>query len=311
MPYGCPLVFAQSNNAGRKPLNWSRETQIPSYYIAVANSIKNRSPLPPHHMLSCSSKYYKNECPRLKVPKECMDRTSRLFLGRQTHHDVARLLSKRVTSNIHWRLGVLSLDARLSQYRTFPDEITHQGHRDRIIRTEIHIQSVPATEGVKIQLSYWQHDTPFFTSHTSSKPTTKHKLAWRTLLDKVGRVDWNKPVSYSSAWSDSTSALYSLDDCYPGKQQKMAYFKNSSVLFYPRVITEHSRHSFWRAEYNSCLLPPALQSSIYLSLSHTEQTAQKVLKTKVESTVCKKLQVKTQVSTRTKVWPTTHNLTIR
>lgn len=158
-----------------------------------------------------------------------------------------------------------------------------QNHSDR--------NTYSATEGVKIQLSYWQCYRPFFTSHTFSKPTIKHNFAWapitwRTLLDKVGRADWNKPVSHTSAWSDSTSALYSLDNCYPGKQQKIAYFKNSSVLFYPRVITEHSRHSFWRAEYNSCLLPSALQSSIYLSLSHTEHTAQKMLKTEFKSTNC-------------------------
>lgn len=146
------------------------------------------------------------------------------------------------------------------------------------------------------------------------KTNNKTQIAWvpitcRILLDKVGRADWNKPVSHSSAWSDSTSALYSLDDCYPGHQQKIAYFENSSVLFYPRVITEHSRHSFWRAEYNSCLLPSALQSSIYLNLSHTEQTAQKMFKTEFKSTNCKKLQVKTQASTKTKAWSTTHYLT--
>lgn len=115
---------------------------------------------------------------------------------------------------------------------------------------------------------------------TFSKPAIKptcmsSPITWRTLLDKGGRADWNKPVSYSSAWSDSTNTLYSLDDYYPGKQQKIAYFKNSSVLFYPGVITEHSRHSFWRGEYNSCLLPSAAQFRIYLSPSHTEQTAQK------------------------------------
>lgn len=182
-----------------------------------------------------------------------MDWTSQLCLGRQIHHNVAQLQSKKVTSNIHWWLGAQSLDAWLSQYRTFPHETTHQWHRDRIIQTETHIQSVPVTEGVKIHLSYWQCCTPFFTSQTFSKPAIKQTcmsspITWRTLLDKGGRADWNKPVSYSSAWSDSTNTLYSLDDYYPGKQQKIAYFKNSSVLFYSRVITEHSRHSFWRVQ---------------------------------------------------------------
>lgn len=153
------------------------------------------------------------------------------------------------------------------------------GHRNRTIQTETHIQSVLATEGVKIQLSYWQCYTPFFTSHTS-KPTIKQICMNSHYLKDSGQTKWEDQTGinqYHTLLHEVTAQALSnsLDVCYPGKQQKIAQFKNSSVLFYPRVITEHSAHSFWRAEYNSCLLPSALQFSIYLSLSHREQTAQK------------------------------------
>lgn len=144
-----PLTLAQSNSSGRKLQEQSRETQNPTSYIAVANALKNHSPLSPHHTLSCSSKYYTNEWPRFKVPKECTDWTSQLFLGRQIHHGVAQLLSKKMTSNIHWWLGAWSLDAWLFQYSTLPHETTHQGQRTESFR-KIHIQSVPDTEGAKI-----------------------------------------------------------------------------------------------------------------------------------------------------------------
>lgn len=47
MPNGWPSVLAQSNNSGRKPLNWSRETQFPA--IISLLWIPSRTILPfPH-----------------------------------------------------------------------------------------------------------------------------------------------------------------------------------------------------------------------------------------------------------------------
>lgn len=181
-------------------------------------------PPPPYHTLSSNSKYYTKACSGFKVTKEHVYWTAWLFPEREIHHTVAQ--DDRGNRDEQQPLKIRSLKSWCS---TVPMQNSSRWNHlsTRKTATESFRQECVLSPRPQQKLEY-----SFLTGmlHATFHPTQLPKtnklvwgaVPWRSLLHKLLRVDWNKPVSYSSAWSDNTSSLYSLDDCYPGKQQKIA-----------------------------------------------------------------------------------------